>query len=251
MYCFEKILLNEFIKSANKLNFHLLGAEKAIDIKYVFDSDISQMVKPLELDQDYSKSHITGMPDVIVPEPYVALAQHHGIPTKLLDFTVNPLAALFFASQNTGDEEEEEIAVYSTSLKDYYFDSSYIYYDRSKRDSSLCGMHGILRVPNSHNEYLYKQGGIFLYPKYPYSFFLEYGRYPNLEDHGKMINTYNGKENSSIRMYTLPGTEKPKLRKLLKRWGITKSSLMPTLDNVVQDLKADFLTKQDFHPYNY
>lgn len=42
----------------------------------------------------------------------LALAQHHGLPTRLLDWTTNPLVALFFAIENSFDSEAGVYAAY-------------------------------------------------------------------------------------------------------------------------------------------
>lgn len=41
----------------------------------------------------------------------LAIAQHHGLPTRFMDWTTNPLVALYFAVRNTGGRSEDS-AVY-------------------------------------------------------------------------------------------------------------------------------------------
>lgn len=46
------------------------------------------------------------------PLEYLSKMQHYGMPTRLVDFTINPFIALFFAVQNTSIKEDSIIYVF-------------------------------------------------------------------------------------------------------------------------------------------
>lgn len=56
--------------------------------------------------------------NMTMPMAQLAKMQHYGLPTRLVDFTVNPLIALFFAVQDHTDDSDAIVFIY----KNYYND---------------------------------------------------------------------------------------------------------------------------------
>jgi hypothetical protein len=69
---------------------------------------------------DYMKYH-KAVQDAVLNSPieHLFLMQHHGIPTRLLDWTQNILVAAFFAVIDDQDKDGELWALNPIGLKDY------------------------------------------------------------------------------------------------------------------------------------
>ncbi len=65
---------------------------------------------------DHISSHQINKQDEL---EVLSLAQHYGLPTRLLDWTSNPLAALFFSLQGIGEDEKDgEVAVWAYCIQE-------------------------------------------------------------------------------------------------------------------------------------
>jgi hypothetical protein len=168
------------------------------------------------------------------PEEAIALAQHHGIPTRLLDFTRNSIVAAFFACHKIDTNElKGKIAVwairedllYKYGIKDNKYERNQKYF--------------IFSPKKSLNKYLQMQDGLFLYPFDAEPYYINNGKWTSLEDWIETIEK-DCNETAIIKM-TLPKIECGNLVRLLHAEKMTMAKLMPTHDKVTETLNEKWI----------
>jgi FRG domain len=184
-----------------------------------------------------------------------ALAQHHGVPTFLLDWTENPWTAAYFASIPSRDNEHD-VCVWGLNQKAVEFSTGRTQFLDAYRFMDI----QTYKPSRFRNEYLASQSGVFSYlVGYQYDF--RRGEfYPDLEqvvrdysihaaahpefpwqgnDYGlsatsfaARLETWFPQDSVILRKVILEKTHLPELRRLLRIEGITQAHLMPSLDNL-------------------
>lgn len=211
----EFALILEFIRLADELGHTVPGMDIYLRI---FNHDYLPDIRNFP--------HVRLLPEM---NPAAALAQHHGIPTRTMDWTRNPLyAAYFAASEVSTTSSDGNIAVWA--IRPDYMRA------QGAADHHNTGYTRFMdhTVPNSDNRYLHSQEGMFIHPSYGCAHCARTGEFPRLEAFA--IAVERELSMPTIRKLTLPYSEVGGLLRLLWLKGVSRAHLMPTLDNVTKAL---------------
>jgi hypothetical protein len=139
----------------------------------------------------------------------LSMAQHHGLPTRMLDWSSNPLVALWFAVEKAADDVEASVWMYRTS------DSELV--DSEATDSPFKLKQTKFYVPRHHDSRIVAQGGCF-------SVHL-------LNSEKQTFNSLDliAVQRGRLRQFLVPGDAFAVIRDELARCGITRAALFPDL----------------------
>ncbi|MBK1822190.1 FRG domain-containing protein [Burkholderia orbicola] len=152
---------------------------------------------------------------------WVFLAQHHGLPTRLLDWSTNPLVALYFSVER-GDERDGAVYTVNQAVTDQYilFDYRTADYteEHRKNPASIIAIQQRQREvifvrPKYKDRRYHNQASVFSCPAQPFE---------PLVPTDQLI---------------VPKELKPLLRERLKKLGVSASFIYPGLDGVASEVK--------------
>jgi len=155
------------------------------------------------------------------PWELLSVAQHQGLPTRLLDWTANALAGVWFAVSADPVADDAHGVLWVMSVPERYERSP------TEADDSFSFKETFVFQPFHLDQRIVSQAGWFTAHK----FSDRYGKFLPLTKIGQFKN--------NIRKFSIPAASFGDLRKGLRLMGVTQASMFPDLSGLCADIQAD------------
>ena len=166
----------------------------------------------------------------IIPQTndeWLTLAQHHGLPTRLLDWTTSPLIALYFAVEDYNIKEDADVWCFGIVSTNNCLEESTLMARRVGTpilETILFPFHITPRITN--------QGGCFTKHDFP--------------KHGEQFVTFDKQESivNHFFKFSIPAQYKLSILNELYLLGVHRGFIYPDLDGLSQKIKYEVTAKQ-------
>lgn len=208
---FEALVLERFLKACDLSGLSVPGYDRAMQVR------LSQIV---------SQKMDTGWPDQAFDEP-LAVAQHYGVPTRLLDWTRRSFVAAYFAASSALQLKEpaDEIAVWSLNTL------------MRKQWTKL----SLVSLPGGTTANLAAQSGLFTIHRGASLFEAVQA---GLEEEAELTEALFGLNQPAFVKITMPFSECPRLLRICANYGVSAPVLFPGMEgarrNVVDWAFSEF-----------
>ena len=193
-------------RGVSKVNYKLVTTLGRVTLK---DNDSFKKVESrgLRIFKERAIPFLTTKP--VNDWEWLALAQHHGLPTRLLDWSRNPLVALYFSVEN--DNENEPSAIYVLNQQR----QKIVEADKYNSPLNISG-EPLRYIPSHVTPRIIAQNGLFTFhpgePNIPF-------------------------ESEKIDKIIIPAKRRKQLKQELYRYGIHEASMFPGLDGLAEHIK--------------
>ena len=143
----------------------------------------------------------------------MALAQHYGLPTRLLDWTRSPYVAAYFAASGALDDASGQLSVWALNIENV----------KSKLEDVE-----VIPIPGSNNPNIAAQKGLFTLLRQKYT------RGAPFEGTHCLNQYVESHDREALLKITLPVQEAPKIIDLCERYGATGATLYPDFYGAVR-----------------